>query len=708
MQAPFVLAQAAASLVAPALAVAGVAAVAVPVTLHLLSRRRRKQRPWAAMRFLREAIQKQRRRLRFERWLLLGCRCLLLVLLGLALAGPLVSGRLASALGVAGAAGRSVDLVIDNGIASGARLPGEEDAFLARSLREADAVLASLDPADRVRIWPLAGGGDAGDPPSLAPAAARQRVAGLGVTDAAPAREAVLPRVAEAARADAAAGREAAVVVLSPHFPEEGVAGRGPWAPEGGNGVGPRVWLSRPAAGVPNLALGGVRPTRAVVAAGDAAASRSAGRLEALVRVRRAGEAAGAAGAAADASVVVKLVEPAAAAGFTPLAALAERPALATGRREVTLDAGVAEAVVRVPLEAPEPLAPGRRLLLATLDPPAGDAVAADDAGLARVELVEAVRVGLLGGESADGGLAPSDFAAAALGEGTGFAVRPLGSPVALVPPGGGDDTLDAVVTLDPAALGPAGRASVAAFVAAGGAAWVTPSAAAPEDEPGAGLGALFEALGLPWRPSPAAEGAEGPIRADASRPAPATLALLAGQWEALLRPLRIDRLAAPAGVDPADVWIRSAAGVPLTASARSAEAAGRVVYLATALDPAWTNLPAKPLFPALLRDGLLAAVAARAEAEPAVAAAGDATGGRAGLSGGTVVSPAPADTTGQAASRVAAAYAGLGPVAFLPADDPAAAFAGDPARASLAAGLLWVVLALLVLEALAGRAWTR
>jgi hypothetical protein len=44
---------------------------------------------WAAMEFLLQAMRKNRRRLKFEQWLLLATRCALLVLLGLALARPL-------------------------------------------------------------------------------------------------------------------------------------------------------------------------------------------------------------------------------------------------------------------------------------------------------------------------------------------------------------------------------------------------------------------------------------------------------------------------------------------------------------------------------------------------------------------------------------------------------------------------------------------
>lgn len=73
----------------PAL-LAGTLLFAVPLLIHLLNRQRHKRRPWAAMEFLLRAYQKQRNRLRNENLLLLLLRCLIPVLLALAIARPLL------------------------------------------------------------------------------------------------------------------------------------------------------------------------------------------------------------------------------------------------------------------------------------------------------------------------------------------------------------------------------------------------------------------------------------------------------------------------------------------------------------------------------------------------------------------------------------------------------------------------------------------
>jgi len=91
---------------------AGLAAVSIPIIIHILNRRRFKTVTWAAMDFLLRAMKKNRRRLRFEQWVLLATRCLLLLLLGMALARPL-SCESQSVAGIGGRTGLNV-IVIDN------------------------------------------------------------------------------------------------------------------------------------------------------------------------------------------------------------------------------------------------------------------------------------------------------------------------------------------------------------------------------------------------------------------------------------------------------------------------------------------------------------------------------------------------------------------------------------------------------------------
>src|SRR5439155_11244454 len=60
--------------ITPAFALAGLLLASIPIIIHILNRRRYKTVPWAAMEFLLRAMKKNRRRLKFERWLRLATR----------------------------------------------------------------------------------------------------------------------------------------------------------------------------------------------------------------------------------------------------------------------------------------------------------------------------------------------------------------------------------------------------------------------------------------------------------------------------------------------------------------------------------------------------------------------------------------------------------------------------------------------------------
>lgn len=93
---------------------AGAAAVAGPILIHILSRRRFKRIRWAAMDFLLEAQRRNRRRVRLEQLLLLFLRCLAVFLLAMMIARPFLRpGRAASLIG-AGARTERVVLIDDS------------------------------------------------------------------------------------------------------------------------------------------------------------------------------------------------------------------------------------------------------------------------------------------------------------------------------------------------------------------------------------------------------------------------------------------------------------------------------------------------------------------------------------------------------------------------------------------------------------------
>ncbi len=82
------------SLAYPWLAGLGLAAISLPIIIHLLNKRRFKIVDWAAMEFLFDADKRNRRRLKLENLILLLLRCLALLLLGLLFSRPFTEGNI--------------------------------------------------------------------------------------------------------------------------------------------------------------------------------------------------------------------------------------------------------------------------------------------------------------------------------------------------------------------------------------------------------------------------------------------------------------------------------------------------------------------------------------------------------------------------------------------------------------------------------------
>src|SRR4028119_2516646 len=74
-------------------------AVLLPLIIHLLNRLRYKTVHWAAMIFLLKANRAATRRAKIRQYLLLACRCLVVLFLIWAMSRPLVGGWIGSAAG---------------------------------------------------------------------------------------------------------------------------------------------------------------------------------------------------------------------------------------------------------------------------------------------------------------------------------------------------------------------------------------------------------------------------------------------------------------------------------------------------------------------------------------------------------------------------------------------------------------------------------
>ena len=77
----------------------GAAALAIPIIVHLLNRRRFKRVKWAAMRFLQVSLERNQRRMKVEDWILLLLRLAIVALIVLALSRPATDWIKSSGLG---------------------------------------------------------------------------------------------------------------------------------------------------------------------------------------------------------------------------------------------------------------------------------------------------------------------------------------------------------------------------------------------------------------------------------------------------------------------------------------------------------------------------------------------------------------------------------------------------------------------------------
>jgi len=125
---------------------------AAPLLLHLLSRRRARRETFSDLTFLRRIHARALPRTRLQQWLLIAARCLLLLLLIVAYAGPILQARSAAA---AGASGDGLDLtvLVDASYSMGYREAGKTRFELARA--QLEALLRALRPADRVALIPF-------------------------------------------------------------------------------------------------------------------------------------------------------------------------------------------------------------------------------------------------------------------------------------------------------------------------------------------------------------------------------------------------------------------------------------------------------------------------------------------------------------------------------------------------------------------------
>src|SRR5438874_11731540 len=127
---------------------AGLAAISVPIIIHLLNRRKFQKVVWAAMRFLKISVEQNQRRMRIEDLILLAVRCLLLALLALALARPALLSNTSDRLGQSKA---TAIILLDNSYSMGVS-DGAQTRF-DKARRAGGQVLDSLPAGSAAAVW---------------------------------------------------------------------------------------------------------------------------------------------------------------------------------------------------------------------------------------------------------------------------------------------------------------------------------------------------------------------------------------------------------------------------------------------------------------------------------------------------------------------------------------------------------------------------
>ncbi|MCL4199285.1 MAG: BatA domain-containing protein [Phycisphaerales bacterium] len=558
------------------LAIAGLAAVAIPIIIHLLFRQRRRPIEWGAMRFLLEAYRHSRHRMRLEQWLLLAVRCLILALLGLALARPLLSD---STLPI-GPGSRVVYLIIDNGLASTVTDAAGTTA-LEHHRRRATAIINTLTASDRVALVSAARPIEAlVDPPAVDHAAVLSRLGEMAAVHAPTDLDAALNRVRESITLRQDDPSPAFVYLLSDFLSGSADLTRPLSARLAIEGRPVTLIASTPAAeSVRNVQVTSIDSMRRVALAG---ATDLSGQF--TVRLRRVGE------TSDEAVTVVRL-------SAEPLAA----PPPAT----VRWSRGQSEATVDLHLDL-RGVEAGEVVVTVSID---RDALAADNARFNILEVREALRVAVLDrrefGRPGDLASYPSgSWFRRALDPGTGSQISVMDLDPASIDRAA-MRRLQAAILTRPDLVTDEGWGVLGEFLDAGGLLWIAPS---ERDQVATWTDLAASRLALDWRWAreavAAGEGETDVALAD-DQPTSELLGLLGSELGELIKPVRVARVLPVAeGVEPSQVVLRLSDGSPwMVWSPGGGTRRGSVVYLASAVHLEWTSLPAKPFMVALVHE---------------------------------------------------------------------------------------------------------
>jgi len=605
----------------PTIAAIGLACIAIPIIIHILMRRRRRPVPWAAMKFLLEAYRRQRRRMNLEQLLLLASRCLLVALLALALGKPVMG-----ALGALSQGPRTLYLLIDNGLASGATAAGETKPALERSKAEALDLITQLDQSkgDRVGIIALAGPSEPlVVPPTADHSAAGEIIRGLTAMDSRTDLSGGLAKVRDEVQRNPLRAGENLWVALLSEFRAGSTDIETSLAPLAqGDGQASLLALAPSAASMDNVGITAVEPARSVlISTSEAGASPNA---DTPVRVvlRRSGPGIN---AAAVSTVSIEAVNVSGGTMTSRGTRSQTRVNWAPGQ-----DTTSGYVTVQVPIPAQGSRAPVT--LVATID---ADAITGDNSFRRPIDTRERLEVALLapgsvGGKSTIDTYTPADWLALALApeadpmrrrQSGEVRVTALDPARALAPLPGSRNAAgmladyDALIIPRPDLVDAAGWRLIRAAADLGAVVLVTPPTGVQTHT---WSDAMVNGLGLEWQIGREARTYAPAATLPADRTTPSgvdLLDMLTAELPELVKTVNVTQVLPLTGgpgafepllrlADGSPLLVMAQPGAALAATDKTVRASrGMVLFMTAAPDLKWTDLPTKPLMVPLIQE---------------------------------------------------------------------------------------------------------
>lgn len=155
-------------------ALLALAAVTVPLFLHLFNLRQPKTVDFSSLAFVKELQESAVQRVRIKEWLLLALRMLAIACLVLAFSRPTLTSSLP---GMGASVPTTHALVVDNSLSMTA--DGEGGSYFDRAVQKSEDVLQTVKEDDEVLLWPTARSGSGSPEPVSTVGLARQRLADL-------------------------------------------------------------------------------------------------------------------------------------------------------------------------------------------------------------------------------------------------------------------------------------------------------------------------------------------------------------------------------------------------------------------------------------------------------------------------------------------------------------------------------------------------